>query len=154
MNDARKLFSIYTLDNAGAMTLLCGLQSTSVTISQEAADTTDNCSNGQRQMLQGAGVRSLSIAGSGISRNFNSILAAHTQNQQLYTLVTNETGQVFAGFCHISSIALSGTHNGADLFDIALESSSQVQYIAPNPSILTDEFGAPIATESGAVFGV
>lgn len=155
MSEARKgsLFSIYTLDGT-ELRLLCGLQSTSVTVNQEGVDTTDNCSNGYRQMLEGAGVRSLSIAGNGISRNFGSILAAHVQNQQLYTLITNAAGQVYAGFCHISSIALSGAHNGADLFDIALESASRVQYIPPNPSILSDEFGAPIATEFGAVFGV
>ena len=157
MNEARKgnLFSIYTLDSStGVLTLLCGLQSTSVTINQEGVDTTDNCSNQWRNMLEGAGVRSLSISGNGISRNFGSILAAHVQNQQIYTLIVNAVGQVYAGFCHISSISLSGAHNGADLFDIALESSSRVQYIPPNPSILSDEFGAPIATESGAVFGV
>ena len=157
MSDARKgsLFSIYTLDSStGVLALLCGLQSTSVTVSQEGVDTTDNCSGGQREMLEGAGVRSLSVAGNGISRNFGSILAAHVQNQQLYTLIVNAVGQVYAGFCHISSVGLSGAHNGADLFDIALESTSRVQYIPPNPSILSDEFGAPIATESGAVFGV
>ena len=155
MSDARKggLFSVYTLDGS-ELRLLCGLQSTSLTVNQEGIDTTDNCSNQWRNMLEGAGVRSLSIAGNGISRNFGSILAAHVQNQQLYTLITNASGQVYAGFCHISSIALSGAHNGADLFDIALESASRVQYIPPNPSILSDEFGAPIATEFGAVFGV
>lgn len=155
MSEARKgsLFSIYTLDGSD-LRLLCGLQSTSVTVNQEGVDTTDNCSNQWRSMLEGAGVRSLSVAGNGISRNFSSILAAHVQNQQLYTLIVNAVGQVYAGFCHISSISLSGAHNGADLFDIALESASRVQYIPPNPSILSDEFGAPIATEFGAVFGV
>ena len=156
MNEARKgiLFSVYVFEG-GDYRLLCGLQATSVTINQEGVDTTDNCSSGQRQMLEGAGVRSLSISGNGISRSFGNILAAHVQNQQIYTLIVNAVGQeVYAGFCHISSISLSGAHNGADLFDIALESTSRVQYIPPNQSILSDEFGAPIATESGAVFGV
>ena len=158
MNEARKgsLFSIYTLDGStGVLTLLCGLQSTSVTVNQEGVDTTDNCSGQWREMLEGAGARSLSVAGNGISRNFSSILATHVQNQQIYTLIVNAVGQeVYAGFCHISSVGLSGAHNGADLFDIALESASRVQHIPPNQSILSDEFGAPIATESGAVFGV
>lgn len=155
MSDARagRLFSVYTLDSAG-LRLLCGLQSTSLTVAQEGIDTTDNCSDGNREMLEGAGIRSLSISGSGITRSFSELLAAHVQNQHIYALVTNAASQVFAAFYQISSIGLSGAHNGAELFDITLESAASVQYIPPNPSILSDEFGQPLATEFNAVFGV
>ena len=151
MNEAQagKLFSIYTLDGS-TLRLLCGLQATSVTINQEGVDTTDNCSNGQRQMLEGAGVRSFSISGNGITRlptALSFLLSSYFAQSHIYVKVKSGTLELYSTM-QITAFGGSASHNGAELFEITLESTGRVTTSATEDGILAED-GVQIFTEDG-----
>ena len=150
MNEARKgsLFSIYTLDGSD-LRLLCGLQATSVTINQEGVDTTDNCSGSIRQMLEGAGVRSFSISGNGITRlptALSFLLSIYFAQSHIDIKVKSGTLELYSTM-QIASIGGSAAYNGAELFEITLESTGRVTTSAED-GILTED-GVQIFTEDG-----
>ena len=150
MNEARKgiLFSVYVFEG-GDYRLLCGLQATSVTINQEGVDTTDNCSSGQwREMLEGAGVRSFSISGNGITRlpsALSFLLSIYFAQSHIDIKVKSGTLELYSTM-QITAFGNSASHNGAELFEITLESTGEVTDFAF--SIFTED-SAPLLTEDG-----
>ena len=148
MNEARKgsLFSVYVFEG-GDYRLLCGLQATSVTISQEGVDTTDNCSGSIRQMLEGAGVRSFSISGNGITRlpsALSFLLSIYFAQSHIDIKVKSGTLELYSTM-QIASIGDSASHNGAELFEITLESTGRVTTSAEDGILAED--GVQIFTE-------
>ena len=150
MNEAQagRLFKL-SIWNGSEFTLICGLQATSVTINQEGVDTTDNCSGSIRQMLEGAGVRNVSISGNGVTRlpsAMSFLLSSHFAQSHVYMRLTDGRGLDLYGFMQIVSIGASAAYNGAEMFEISLESTGEVTDFAF--SIFTED-SVPVLTEDG-----
>ena len=66
------------IDISGTKTTIGGLRSTSITLNDESVDITNKDSLGNRTLLAGAGVNSLSVSGSGVFTDSASEVAVRT----------------------------------------------------------------------------
>jgi TP901-1 family phage major tail protein len=110
-----------------------GMRSTSLKISNELVDITHKGSSGWRQLLSGAGIRHVSLGGSGIFTN-----SASEQLMQARALsgtvdnyrITFESGDGFNGAFQVTGLDYAGDYNGERTYNIALESSGPVSFAA------------------------
>lgn len=112
-------------------TKMCGLTQTGLTINGEGVDVTDNCSEGWREMLEGAGIRSVSISASGNASDNAAqqfILAKILANEFVEARIKRGYGDEFAGVFQIPSNGYSAPHNGAETFEVTLESAGEITY--------------------------
>lgn len=108
---------------------IAGLRTTNLSINGEAVNVTTKESGGWRELLSGAGVRSVSVAAAGIFTGS----AAETRAQANalsgaiddYELVF-ESGAKLTGRFLITRLEHSGDYNGERNYTLALESSGAV----------------------------
>lgn len=109
-----------------------GMRSTSLRINNEMVDVTNKTSGGWREILSGAGIRHISLAGSGIftdSTSENTLQAkALTSSVDNYE-VAFESGDKFTGAFQVTSLEYAGDYNGERTYNLALESSGVVSFI-------------------------
>jgi TP901-1 family phage major tail protein len=105
------------------------LKTTQLTINGNAVEITNKGSGGWRELLSGAGVRSVSVAASGI---FTGSAAegqvkslALTGNLESYQL-SFESGEQMQGEFLVTRLEYAGDFNGERNYTIALESSGEV----------------------------
>ena len=110
-------------------TTVAGLRTTQLTISTDTVVITNKGSGGWRELLSGAGVRSVSLAGAGVftgsaaeARVKASALAGTLDNYQ----VSFESGERIAGRFLITRLDYAGDFNGERSYTVALESSGPV----------------------------
>jgi TP901-1 family phage major tail protein len=118
-------------------TKICGLTQTGLTINQEGVDITDNCSEGWREMLEGAGIRNVSISASGNARDTAGqqwILSKILANEFVEARIRRGYGDEFSGFWQIPSNGYSAPYNSAETFEVTLESAGEITY---TPAILS-----------------
>ncbi|VAX03647.1 hypothetical protein MNBD_ALPHA03-843 [hydrothermal vent metagenome] len=113
-------------------TVVGGMRSTSIRINNETVDVTNKTSGGWREILSGAGIRQISISGSGIFTD--SASEATLQAKALAGSVDNyeivfESGDKFSGAFQVTSLEFSGDYNGERTYSIALESSGMVSFV-------------------------
>ncbi len=113
-------------------TVVGGMRSTSIRINNEIVDVTNKTSGGWREILSGAGIRQISLSGSGIFTNSASettlqakALAGSVDNYE----VVFESGDKFSGAFQVTSLEFSGDYNGERTYSIALESSGMVSFV-------------------------
>lgn len=114
----------------GSYSMLGGLRSNSLTINNEAIDATNKGSNQWREILDQAGIKSMSISGSGI---FTSD-ATLTQARQIaisglltnFQIVDSDSGDTFQGKFKLTSLERGGEYNGEMTWSISLESSGEI----------------------------
>jgi len=122
-------------DGAGTevFTTVAAMRSTSLTINSETVDITNKDSSGMRELLAGAGVRSMSLSGSGVfTKSTEQVLI---QNEVLAGSITNyeivfEPGDKFAGAFQVTSLEYAGEYNGERTYSISLESSGAITVTA------------------------
>jgi len=109
-----------------------GLRSKSFTLNKETVDITDSDSSSQwRELLAGAGVKSLSVSGSGVFKDstaeglVRSDFFADTLST--YQLVVPGLG-TFSGTFDIPSIEYSGEYNAEAQFSLTLESAGAITF--------------------------
>ena len=137
---AGKGSSFLLKDNStGTPATVGGLRSTSMTINGEAVDITTKDSNAfissgndkARDLLQGGGVRSMSITASGVftdSSTENNIRGfAFDGAIQNYDLIFSD-GSKIAGTFLITSYERAGEFNGEETYSLTLESSNTITY--------------------------
>ena len=108
---------------------VAGLKTTQLSINGNAVEITNKGSGGWRELLSGAGVRSVSVAASGIFTGS----AAETQvkslalsgNLESYQL-SFESGEHMQGEFLVTRLEYAGDFNGERNYTIALESSGEV----------------------------
>ena len=108
---------------------VAGLKTTQLSINGDAVAITNKGSGGWRELLSGAGVRSVSVAASGIFTGS----AAETQVKSLalsgaletYQL-SFESGDRMEGAFLVTRLEYAGDFNGERNYTIALESSGEV----------------------------
>ena len=110
-------------------TTVAGLKTTQLSINGDAVAITNKGSGGWRELLSGAGVRSVSVGASGIFTGS----AAETQMKSLalsgalesYQL-SFESGEQMQGEFLVTRLEYAGDFNGERNYTIALESSGEV----------------------------
>ena len=112
-----------------AFTTVAGLRTTQLAINADTVVVTNQGSGGWRELLSGAGVRSVSISGSGVftgsaaeARIKASALAGTIDDYR----VSFESGETITARFLITRLDYAGDFNGERTFTLALESSGAV----------------------------
>ena len=126
-------------NSTGTPATVGGLRSTSMTINGEMVDITDKDSNAfissgndkARDLLQGGGVRSMTISASGVftdSSTENLVRGfAFDGAIQNYDLIFSDGSKVSGAFL-ITSYERAGEFNGEETYSLTLESSNTITY--------------------------
>jgi TP901-1 family phage major tail protein len=108
---------------------VAGMRTTQMSINGEPVNVTSKDSGGWRELLSGAGVRSVSVAGSGIftgsaaeSRVKTNALGGAVDAYEL----SFESGERIRGRFLITRLDYSGDYNGERNYSLSLESSGPV----------------------------
>lgn len=108
---------------------VAGMRTTQMSVNGEAVNVTSKDSGGWRDLLSGAGVRSVSVAGSGIftgstaeNRIKANALAGLIDDYQL----SFESGARMTGKFLLTRLDYAGDHNGERTYALSLESSGAV----------------------------
>ena len=108
---------------------VAGLKTTQLTINGDAVAITNKGSGGWRELLSGAGVRSVSVAGSGIFTGSaaETRLKAHALEGAIDEYqVSFESGEKVTGKFLVTRLDYAGDFNGERTYTLSLESSGQV----------------------------
>ena len=126
-------------NSTGTPATVGGLRSTSMTINGEAVDITTKDSNAfissgndkARDLLQGGGVRSMTISASGVftDSSTENILRGFAFDGaiQNYDLVFSDGSKISGAFL-ITSYERAGEFNGEETYSLTLESSNTITY--------------------------
>lgn len=121
-------------DGLGAYQTVAGLRSRTLGFNAQSVDVTHTESAGHwRELLEGAGVRSARIGGSGIFKD----AASDETVRQLFFAGTIRSWQVVipdfgtvTGPFQITALELSGRHDGEVAFELSLESAGELTFAA------------------------
>lgn len=119
-------------EGSNTFTTVAGLKTTKLTRNNAVVDVTSKDSNAVKELLEGAGLRSVSISAEGVFKDdaaYNTIsLAADTDQHLKYrVIVPGDTyDKTITGVFAITSFDESGTHDGEVTFSISLESSGAI----------------------------
>jgi TP901-1 family phage major tail protein len=112
-----------------AFATVAGLRTTMLSIAGELVTITNKDSGGWRELLSGAGTRSVSVAGSGVftgsaaeARLKANALAGTIDDYQLRF----QSGETIQGRFLLTKLDYAGDFNGERSYTLALESSGQV----------------------------
>lgn len=112
-----------------AYTTVAGLRTTQLSVNGEAVAITHKDSGGWRELLSGAGVRSVSVSAAGVftgsaaeTRVRASALAGTIDDYRL----TFEGGETMTGRFLVTRLDYAGDYNGERSYTLALESSGAV----------------------------
>ena len=112
-----------------AYTTVAGLRTTQLSVNGEAVAITSKDSGGWRELLSGAGVRSVSVSGAGVftgspaeARVKASALSGVLDDYRL----TFEGGETLTGRFLVTRLDYAGDYNGERSYTLALESSGAV----------------------------
>lgn len=108
---------------------VAGLRTTLLSVNGEAVNVTNKDSGGWRELLSGAGVRSVSVGGSGIFTG--SAAEARLKGNALGGAVDDyelsfESGERMRGRFLVTRLDYSGDYNGERTYTLSLESSGPV----------------------------
>src|SRR3954471_6284196 len=108
---------------------VAGMRAAQLSVNGEAVNVTTKDSGGWRELLSGAGIRSVSVAGSGIFTG--SAAEARLKSNALGGLVDDyelsfESGERMRGRFLVSRLDYSGDYNGERNYSLSLESSGPV----------------------------
>lgn len=115
-------------------TVIGGIRTESMTINNETVDVTDKDGNGWRELLEGAGITSMSLKGSGVVSNdtvfTDHIMAAVMANTHVVLKIESGLGDVWQGTFAVPSAERAGEYNKEETFSITLESAGTITYTA------------------------
>ena len=112
-----------------AYATVAGLRTTQLSVNGEAVAITSKDSGGWRELLSGAGVRSVSVSGAGIftgsaaeTRIKGNALAGTIDDYRL----SFESGETLSGRFLVTKLDYAGDYNGERSYTLSLESSGPV----------------------------
>jgi TP901-1 family phage major tail protein len=108
---------------------VAGMRTTQMSVNGEAVNVTSKDSGGWRELLSGAGVRSVSVAASGIFTG--SAAEVRVKTNALAGLIDDyelsfESGETLRGRFLVTRLDYSGDYNGERNYALSLESSGPV----------------------------
>ncbi|TDQ63822.1 TP901-1 family phage major tail protein [Maritalea mobilis] len=117
---------------SGSFITVAGIRSRQLAFNAQTIDTTDSQSAGQwRELLQGGGVKTASLSGSGIFKDAQSdarirelFFAGQVRDWQL---VIPDFGTIEGKF-QITALEFAANHNGEVTFDVALERAGEISF--------------------------
>ena len=121
-------------DGAGGFTTLAGLRTRSLTLNAKTVDVTDaDSAGGWRELLDGAGVRQMSVSGAGVFRSE----AADAQMRsvffggaaQAFQLVAPGFG-TFQGPFQVATLEYAGAFDGEATYAVTLASAGAIAFTA------------------------
>jgi TP901-1 family phage major tail protein len=123
------LLKIGTGGNPPVFATVAGMRTTQMSVNGEAVNVTSKDSGGWRELLSGAGVRSVSVAGSGIFTG--STAEVRVKTNALAGLIDDyelsfESGERLRGRFLVTRLDYSGDYNGERNYTLSLESSGPV----------------------------
>ncbi|WP_370161605.1 phage major tail protein, TP901-1 family [Limimaricola soesokkakensis] len=131
--NGRDLLLKIDMTGDGLFETMAGLRATRLTLNAQSVDITHLGSEGWRELLGGAGMRSAAVAGSGVFRDASTdararaiFFAGETPDFQL---VIPDFGTMTGPF-QIASIDYAGNHDGEASFEIALVSAGPLAFEA------------------------
>lgn len=112
-----------------AYATVAGMRTTQLSVNGEAVNVTSKDSGGWRVLLSGAGVRSVSVAGSGIFTG--SAAEGRLKSNALAGLIDDyelsfESGERMRGRFLVTRLDYAGDYNGERTYTLSLESSGAV----------------------------
>lgn len=112
-----------------AYATVAGLRTTQLSVNGEAVVVTSKDSGGWRELLSGAGVRSVSVSGAGVFTG--SAAEARLRGNALAGLIDDyrlsfEGGATMTGRFLVTRLDYAGDFNGERSYTLSLESSGQV----------------------------
>ncbi|MEC7763610.1 MAG: phage major tail protein, TP901-1 family [Pseudomonadota bacterium] len=122
------------MDDTGNFSTLAGLRATRISLNAESVDVTSlESSGGWRELLGGAGVKSASIAGSGIFKDD----ATDARARQIFfdgevpdfQVIVPDFG-ILQGAFMITGIEYAGSHNGEATFEMSMASAGELSFTA------------------------
>ena len=122
------------MDGLGNFTTIAGLRATRISFNAESVDvTTLESTNGWRELLGGAGVKSAAISGSGVFRDE----ATDERARQIFfdgetpdlEVVIPDFGTVQGAFM-VTSLEYAGSHNGEATYEVSLASAGALTFTA------------------------
>ncbi len=113
---------------------VAGLRARTISLNAKTIDATDSDSAGRwRELLAGAGVRSVAVSGSGVFRDAASDAQVRTsffdQSARAWRLVIPDFGQLEGPFI-VAALEYAGEHDGEAAFAISLASAGAVTFTA------------------------
>lgn len=115
-------------------TMIGGLRATSLSINAEAIDVTHQGSSQWKTLLNGAGIKSFSISGSGVFEQDATLAQIRVdilaQTLRNFQVVEHSSGDYFQGAFKITSLERAGDYNNEQSWSISLESSGAITYTA------------------------
>jgi TP901-1 family phage major tail protein len=133
------------IDISGTKTTIGGLRSTSITLNDESVDITNKDSLGNRTLLAGAGVNSLSVSGSGVFTDSAAEVAVRTAFQAQQNTSDGTSAQTaafesfqfripnlgtYTGAFQITSLEYAGEYNGEATYSMSFESAGYITFAA------------------------
>ena len=117
---------------AGGFETLAGLRATRLTFNAASVDVTSVGSDGGwRELLQGGGVKSAQISGSGVFRDAETDARARQiffdGEVPRFRVIVPDFGTVEGPF-QITSLEYAGTHDGEATYEIALASAGSLSF--------------------------
>jgi TP901-1 family phage major tail protein len=112
-----------------AYATVAGLRTTQLSVNGEAVNVTTKDSAGWRELLSGAGVRSVSVSGAGIFTG--SAAEVRVRNNALAGIIDDyelsfESGERMRGRFLVTRLDYAGDYNGERSYTMSLESSGVV----------------------------
>jgi TP901-1 family phage major tail protein len=109
---------------------VAGMRTTQMSVNGDAVNVTSKESGGWRELLSGAGIRSVSVAGSGIFTG--SAAELRLKSNALAGLLDDyelsfESGERMRGRFLVTRLDYSGDYNGERNYTLSLESSGPVE---------------------------
>lgn len=121
-------------DGAGSFATVAGLRARTLAFNAASVDVTDQESAGRwRELLEGAGIKTARVSGSGI---FKDAASDETLRQYFFSgtvrdwqIIVPDFGTVEGAF-QIVSLEYGGQHDGEVSFDLSLESAGALSFTA------------------------
>lgn len=118
---------------SGSQVTVGGLRSSTITLNDEMVDITTKDSSGKREILGGAGINSVTFAGSGVFTDSTSEQQLRTNfgtgSLSAMSFIIPDLG-TYAGNFLITTLEFAGEHNGEATFSLTAESSGNVSFSA------------------------
>lgn len=112
---------------------ILGVQTKGLTVNNEPLDTSDENSNGWAEALALPGQKSIELPYSGMVKNLEMLRAimAGPDSSQMYAItLTYPDGSVVSGDFFLNNYSETGEYNTLYTFDVSLQSSGEVTFVA------------------------
>ena len=121
------------MTGGGQFETIAGLRATRLSFNAESVDVTSLASNGWRELLGGAGVKSAGISGSGVFRDEGTDERARQiffdGETPEFQVIIPDFGIVEGPF-QVTSIEYAGSHNGEATYELSMASAGALTFTA------------------------